>query len=150
MDLRRLRKLRELPQEAREHPVAVHGRMPVEAAVERWMKRAGREHLVRAVHHVLELVWIFLARALEREPGKMRCGACVERQRNREEVYHLRSLLRAQRDDAPRTPRKWRRGTLPSTAGKSCGHPRVGVDRTPHAAFDRDRRTAKRRQEHLV
>src|SRR5207248_10023774 len=34
--------------------------------------------------------------------------------------------------------------TLPSTAEGSCGYPRGGVDRTPHADLDRDRRPTQR------
>src|SRR5207248_6772821 len=34
--------------------------------------------------------------------------------------------------------------TLPSTGEGSCGYPRGGVDRTPRAALDRDRRPAQR------
>ena len=79
-DARRLGERGKLPQEPHQHPVAVHRRVPVEAAIERRVQGSGRLHLGGVVHHVIELVGIFLLYAIEREPREAAGGRRVERQ----------------------------------------------------------------------
>src|SRR5207248_3150298 len=67
-------------QEAREQPVAVHGRVPVVAAVERWVQSARRLHLSGVVHDVLDLVRELLADAAQRKSREARSLLAAERE----------------------------------------------------------------------
>ena len=53
--------------DARQEPVAVHGRMPVVAPVERGRQLARRPHVGVAVQHVGDLVGVLLVNAGERQ-----------------------------------------------------------------------------------
>ena len=72
------RQLGEASANAREQPVHVHARMPVEAAVERRMKAARREDIGVGFQHVVELVRVIACDVVERPPPEALGGCEVQ------------------------------------------------------------------------
>ena len=68
----RLGHVREAAQQPGEKPMAVHGRMPVEAAKEDRVQCARPLDVLGTGEHVIELVGIFLRQMTERDGGKAR------------------------------------------------------------------------------
>ncbi len=69
--------------QSRQQPVAVHGRMPVEAAEEHRRQLARRPHVRVAAEHVRDLVRVLEVRAVERELREAPGGGFIERDRRR-------------------------------------------------------------------
>ena len=70
--------VRKQPAQAREQPVHVHARVPVEAAVERRMQRARRTRVVGAGEHVVELVRVLAHDVGERDAREARARVGIE------------------------------------------------------------------------
>ena len=66
------------PRQARQQPVAVHGGMPVVAAVKGGREFAGRLHVGIRIERVGDLVRILLVNAVERQAGEARGLRLVE------------------------------------------------------------------------
>jgi hypothetical protein len=69
---------REQPPHGQQRPPAVDAAMPVEAAVEDWVKLPRRQRIVVAEQHVVELVRIFLPHMTERYPRHVRSQVGVQ------------------------------------------------------------------------
>ena len=79
-NLMRFGQVRVESQQAREQPVAVHARVPVEAAVEGRVERARRLNVARVVQNMLDLVRVLLTDAPQRQPREVRRLLAAQRQ----------------------------------------------------------------------
>ncbi len=61
-----------------QHPMSVHRRMPIEAAIKRRMHHLRTAHVIAVVNRVVRLVRIFLADALHRKAREMRSLGLIE------------------------------------------------------------------------
>src|SRR5262249_37711008 len=71
-DLVTLTQVGKAPVQANEHPVAMHGRMPVVAAVKRGVQGLRSLNIGRPAHDMVGLVRVLPVDSLERKPGERR------------------------------------------------------------------------------